>query len=87
MKETSNLVHIIIICVISLFVAALAITIAGSAAEDADGPVPGTMSAVDDYENNRLYRTLHCPNPPDDCDVPDCLAKNAPDFAQAELQR
>ncbi|MCK5233350.1 MAG: hypothetical protein KAJ91_00890 [Candidatus Aenigmarchaeota archaeon] len=75
MKGTSNLVHIIIICVISLFVAALAITIAGSAAEDADGPVTGTMSAVDDYENNRLYCTLHCPNPPDDCDVPEDKVK------------
>ncbi|MCK5333587.1 MAG: hypothetical protein KAJ24_03675 [Candidatus Aenigmarchaeota archaeon] len=71
MKGMSHLVHLIILFVISLFVAAAVITIAGSAAENADGPTTDTIGALSGVSSgDRLYCKIHCPYPETDCDVP-----------------
>lgn len=72
MKGMSRLADLIVVVVISLFIAAAVITIAGSAVDDANEPTTGTLSALSEASSSdRLYCKIYCPNPETDCDVPD----------------
>ncbi|MCK4555355.1 MAG: hypothetical protein KAT83_02005, partial [Candidatus Aenigmarchaeota archaeon] len=72
MKGTSNLVHIIILLVITFFVAAGSIMVVRSAAENADEPTTGTLTALRNPSlGERLYCKIYCPDPVNDCEIPD----------------
>ncbi len=66
------MVHLVILFVIAIFIAAAVITIAGSAAENTDEATTGTLSGLSGASSSdRLYCKIYCPNPETDCDVPD----------------